>query len=356
VVTVDDVDGDGARDVAVGSWDNGLRVISGRDGTLIWISYAGTLNGGDFWTVDGVDDLDGDGIGEVVGGSFDHLIYLFSGADGATLWTFETADRLFAVFGGPDISNNGAADVLGGTQYLSSGGRAHALEGGDSATAVPDLPEASGRAVAGAGRVTLTWQLSSPLPCVVDRLVEHEDKALRTNLARDFEAGRITTREVLTVVRGGDKDAGTRRLTAVPMLPDADGYTLVDTTAPVGAATYRIAAVLPDGRELTLLHLRPDATDLPGPSLSQVRISPNPFNPRAEIGFAIDHEAEVTVDVLDARGRCVASLGRHHLAAGQHRLTWDGDGHDGRALPAGVYLFRVRAGAEAMTVKAALVR
>ncbi len=164
LVTTDDVDADGYRDIAVGSWSRGLPVISGRTGELIWMSYAGTLNGGDFWTVASVSDLDGDGIGEVAGGSFDGLVYLFAGADGDTLWTFDTGHRLFAVAGAPDLDGNGTDDVLGGTQYLSSGGRAYALQGGDDATAVPELPEAAGLAARNGPVVTLAWSLTSPLP------------------------------------------------------------------------------------------------------------------------------------------------------------------------------------------------
>ena len=63
LVTTEDLDGDGKRDVAVGSWSRGLPVVSGADGTLIWRSWAGSLNGGDFWTVDTVGDLDDRAVG-----------------------------------------------------------------------------------------------------------------------------------------------------------------------------------------------------------------------------------------------------------------------------------------------------
>ena len=360
LVTVDDVDGDGYRDLAVGSWSNGLPVVSGRDGSLIWMSYAGTTNGGDFWAVDTIGDIDGDGIGEVIGGSFDYHIYLFAGADGDTLWTYDTGNRLYSVFGGPDLSSNLAPDVLGGTQYLSSGGRAFALEGGQDPTPVPDLPAAAGRATRLSGTVELRWDVSPALPCVVDRIAGNGQKAAadRLALAQSFERGELNTHEVLAAVQA-EKSQSVTRLTPVPVLPQGAGdsaYRLVDSTPPGGDVRYRVSAILTDGREVALLELTPGSEAVPRPLLQAAAVTPNPFNPRAEIRLTLDHAAVVSVDIHDARGRRVASLGPEPLAAGNSALRWDGTGFDGRALPAGVYLLRVQAGGEARTVKGALVR
>ncbi len=366
LVTCDDVDGDGYRDLAVGSWSRGLPVISGRTGELIWMSYAGTLNGGDFWTVASVSDLDGDGVGEVAGGSFDGLVYLFAGADGDTLWAFDTGHRLFAVAGAPDLDGNGTDDVLGGTQYLSSGGRAYALQGGDDATAVPELPEAAGHAVRTGPAVALAWNLTSPYPCVVDRLTGDEDgvkaAAASRELALAFATGGLDTREVLAQ-RRADKAAAasTVRLTPVPLAPEAQangewGYAFTDQDAPGADVRYRVAVVLPDGREATVLELAPTGEAVPPPVLRQVQVVPNPFNPTTDLRLSLDRAATVTVGIHDARGHLVGRLGPQAMPAGDGALRWTGVGLDGRDLPAGVYVLRVSAGGQAWTVKAALVR
>jgi hypothetical protein len=374
LVTIDDVDGDGVRDVAVGSWWRGLPVVSGRTGEQLWISYAGTENGGDFWTVAGVDDVDGDGLGEVVGGSFDGHVYLFSGVDGDTLWTYDTGNRLYTVAGAPDLSGSGSPDVLAGTQYQNGGGRAYALQGGDQATAAPDLPEAAGQAVTLAGgAVALSWTLTEPLPCVVDRIVDRDGAKARDErrtLAEAFARGELDTRAALAAARP-DKSARTDgatgsdvvRLTPDPVMPAAggDGWTcdLVDPTASANARVrYRVAVVLPDGREAAVLELAPTAGagPLPAPALQQVQVTPNPFNPRTEVRLRLDRPATVTVNVHDARGRRVGRLGPRALPAGENALRWDGRGFGGRELPAGVYLLRVSADAQRWTVKAVLAR
>jgi hypothetical protein len=310
--------------------------------------------------------VDGDGVGEVVGGSFDRHVYLFSGASGDTIWTFDTGNRLFAVAGVPDLSGNGAGDVLGGTQYLNSGGRAYALEGGDDVTAAPDLPAAAGVAKRRSGTVTLAWHLSAPLPCVVDRIAVADGTAKmassRRDLARAFERGDLDTRGVLAAITTTKAaTGGIERLTPVPVVPDgaADGgwrYTWSDPQAGEAAVRYRISVVGPDGVEATVLELAPGTADLPAPTVREVRVVPNPFNPRTELRLDLARAAAVTVDVHDARGRRVGRLGPVARPAGESSLAWDGTGFGGRPLASGTYLLRVAAGGQAWTVRATVAR
>lgn len=98
---------------------------------------------------------------------------------------------------------------------------------------------------------------------------------------------------------------------------------------------------------------------------------PNPFPAGASlvtcVWFDLARSANVLVQVLDVRGNLVRTLvpspgipsqlaaGRYGRATGDipdgfgcdDRLTWDGVASDGRTVPAGVYLLRMRAdGAE----------
>ncbi len=84
---------------------------------------------------------------------------------------------------------------------------------------------------------------------------------------------------------------------------------------------------------------------------------PNPFNPRVDIRFNVPQRAPAEVAVFDVSGRLVKTLlsGRQ-LDAGPHVLTWLGDGDDGRSLPSGTYLARLRVGERVGTRKLSLVR
>jgi hypothetical protein len=98
------------------------------------------------------------------------------------------------------------------------------------------------------------------------------------------------------------------------------------------------------------------AGDAPAALLASVRATPNPFNPRTEIRFALDRAASVRIDIHDARGRRVDVLRPGPLPAGPQAVAWDGTGRDGRALATGVYLAVVRADQARQTLKMTLVR
>jgi hypothetical protein len=79
-----------------------------------------------------VDDTNGDGYQELAVGSFNGNIYLMDGVDGEILWSYSVGDKIFTIRGVPDLTGNGIPDVVAGTQMLGgSGGRCYALEGND---------------------------------------------------------------------------------------------------------------------------------------------------------------------------------------------------------------------------------
>ena len=85
---------------------------------------------------------------------------------------------------------------------------------------------------------------------------------------------------------------------------------------------------------------------VPPMRLDDLAAAPNPFNPRTEIVFRLANvpagNTPVTVDLYDTAGRRVRRLWDGPLAAGRHRLTWDGRDDAGAALASGLYLVRVR--------------
>ncbi|MBN2170022.1 MAG: Omp28-related outer membrane protein [Candidatus Krumholzibacteriota bacterium] len=84
-----------------------------------------------------------------------------------------------------------------------------------------------------------------------------------------------------------------------------------------------------------------DAPAAPAPGLVLRQNVPNPFNPTTEIAFRLDGPADLRLEILDARGRLLRVLAEGPLPAGEHRVVWDGRNAAGRALPSGVYFYRV---------------
>ena len=73
---------------------------------------------------------------------------------------------------------------------------------------------------------------------------------------------------------------------------------------------------------------------------------PNPFNPHTSIPFTLAAADAVRLQVYDLRGRLVRTLWDGPLAAGAHRLDWDGRNTAGQPVASGVYLYRLEVGGQ----------
>jgi hypothetical protein len=71
-------------------------------------------------------------------------------------------------------------------------------------------------------------------------------------------------------------------------------------------------------------------------------VSPNPFAPSTSVTFTLARPGRVSLGVFDVLGRQVRTLAAGEMAAGQHRIRWDGAGDDGRAAGSGVYFVRLQ--------------
>jgi len=85
---------------------------------------------------------------------------------------------------------------------------------------------------------------------------------------------------------------------------------------------------------------------------------PNPFNPSTMITYSIPDGERLLVNlsVYDLRGRLVRTLVRGDGEPGEHCLFWDGTDAESRALPSGIYLYRLKAGGYVETRKMILLK
>ncbi len=68
---------------------------------------------------------------------------------------------------------------------------------------------------------------------------------------------------------------------------------------------------------------------------------PNPFNPSTNIQFALPEAGEVSLTIYDLTGRVIQSLASGRMAAGYHRVVWDGRDARGVSVATGVYFYRI---------------
>lgn len=93
-----------------------------------------------------------------------------------------------------------------------------------------------------------------------------------------------------------------------------------------------------------------------GQARGHLQTSPNPFNARTNILFALERGQVVRLQVYDLQGRRVRTLLDGRVSAGDHALPWDGRDDRGADLASGVYLYRLEAGRRVEVSRGVLVK
>lgn len=91
-------------------------------------------------------------------------------------------------------------------------------------------------------------------------------------------------------------------------------------------------------------------------ALTLENATPNPFNPSTMIRFALADPGLARVEVIDTRGRVVATLIDGFREAGEHQVLWDGRDDSGAAAATGVYFVKAQAADEVQTRKMTLLK
>src|SRR5262245_27436681 len=79
--------------------------------------------------------------------------------------------------------------------------------------------------------------------------------------------------------------------------------------------------------------------------------SGNPFSESTTLRYEVPRTDHVTIEVYDVRGAGVRVLVDEWQSAGRRTVTWDGTDAIGRRVPSGLYLSRLRVGADSRTIK-----
>lgn len=83
---------------------------------------------------------------------------------------------------------------------------------------------------------------------------------------------------------------------------------------------------------------------------------PNPFNPTTEVSYSVPKNGHVLLEVYNTLGQKVRTLVNADVAAGSHRVTFNGRDDLGRSLSSGVYVYRLSAGDQVTQKKMMLTK
>ena len=82
---------------------------------------------------------------------------------------------------------------------------------------------------------------------------------------------------------------------------------------------------------------------------------PNPFNPSTIIPYQLPTSAHVRLDVFNLLGQRLATLVDAERSAGMHTAQWDATDAVGRAVGAGVYIYRLSSSGQTVSRRMVLV-
>ena len=108
---VGDIDGDGIKDVVIGSLDGSIYAINGSDGTLKW-QYT---TGASVYSSAAIANLDWDSQPEIVVGSNDSYIYCIDGKTGNRQWRYKTDGAIYSSPAIGDVDGDGKLDIVVGS-------------------------------------------------------------------------------------------------------------------------------------------------------------------------------------------------------------------------------------------------
>jgi hypothetical protein len=148
----------------------------------------------------------------------------------------------------------------------------------------------------------------------------------------------------------------------VPITGGWQNWVTVSTSATLEAGTQKMRFVVSDaGFNLNSFNFLQTVTAvLPGPAPENFALHPcypNPFNPSTTITFDLPGDVPARLRIFDVSGRLVdVLLDDQAPIPGRHEVVWRGRDLSGRAVPAGIYLYRLEAGAQVVTKRMTLLK
>jgi beta-glucanase (GH16 family) len=148
----------------------------------------------------------------------------------------------------------------------------------------------------------------------------------------------------------------------VPVTGGWQNWTTITTMVSLTAGTQTLRVVVDsNGFNFNYLDLLGDfATGVPDPGTTVGHALhpcyPNPFRAATTIRYELTRAEAVHLAIYDVSGRLVKALIRgEQVPAGPQQAAWDGRDENGRAVPTGVYFYRLEAGAFSDTRRVTLI-
>lgn len=69
---------------------------------------------------------------------------------------------------------------------------------------------------------------------------------------------------------------------------------------------------------------------------------PNPFNPKTNISFSLQKDAEVDITIYNILGQKIKQLTHKYYQSGKHNIVWEGKDNSGKSVSSGTYFYQMK--------------
>lgn len=83
---------------------------------------------------------------------------------------------------------------------------------------------------------------------------------------------------------------------------------------------------------------------------------PNPFNSSTKIGFNLQNQSHVRLDIFTTLGQLLRTITNESLLSGHYEYTWDGRDESGQPAPSNVYIYRLKTDSYSVSKKMILMK
>jgi len=362
-----DLDGNGIREIVMGSWNNLNITLGQATGANAYFFPNGTAGDGhwkhlatsDNVSLFGLDtiDIDGDGNDEVFGSEYPTGdVYVVNYDPGENVFEITDDQVGYAVVPGlsslgltaGDLDQDGNMDLIGSGAAYSSG-----QFNQDLAPNWVNIVEFIGGNPEDASSYGPITQVFFP-----NDKTDAFDKVTRDSagvITEYRENGTNGPQFASKFAFLGDVDDDGENEVALGFQGQNDSlYTYAEVFQPADS-TYTRTLVSSEANPVRTF-MRVLSSSVKGVSIEDERVIipsdyvleqnyPNPFNPTTSIRFELPRDKAVSLTIFDVSGRVVKTLvDNQYLTQGIHEIQWDGTSNAGAQVASGTYVYQLRFG------------
>ncbi len=341
---LDDINGDGFKDVVAGDFSGNFYLLNATNGN---VQFSGSVGNKLILRFERLDDVNGDGYADIAIAQSGTNAVVFNGYNGQNIWLQSLSDKTWNIDRIADITGDGINDLIVGTLYTTN--RGYFLDGvtgeelqsvyyGEAIDAIAAIPDITGD---GSMEMVVGGR-NGKLSCFSGGINS-------SMLMADFEADPTTGNAPLEV-QFTDLSAG--NITSWQWDFENDGTFDSWDQNPVwnyeNGGNFTVKLIIGNGTA-TDTAIKEDyiyvdtVTGITNvQNSSDVNISPNPFNNKTTITISLKKESEISVEIFDLTGERIRTLANNKSYQPELlHFIWDRKTISGTFVKPGLYLCRI---------------